>query len=163
MRTLNILVSLPPRMRANHCVLHLIMKICMWFEIAKHSQFTIIGTNTTESEAKLYIHIQLYFHSHLAPVSSCFQLQVLEETGYNITSLLDPNIYLETSIGEQFVRLYIIPGVPTSTQFVPRTKGEIKQVKWFPVNQLPAHKNDRTFSKTNGSTNMFYMVMPFVK
>ncbi|KAK3879651.1 hypothetical protein Pcinc_015804 [Petrolisthes cinctipes] len=94
---------------------------------------------------------------------NCAIREVLEETGYDITSLLDPNLYLETSIGEQFVRLYIIPGVPTNTQFVPRTKGEIKQVKWFQINQLPAHKNDRTFSKANGSTNMFYMVMPFVK
>lgn len=90
-------------------------------------------------------------------------LQVLEETGYDISPLIDPNVFLETSIGEQYVRLYIIPGVPTTTEFVPRTKGEIKQLKWFPINQLPSHKNDRSFNKVNGSTNMFYMVMPFVK
>ena len=90
-------------------------------------------------------------------------LQVLEETGYDISPLIDPNVFLETSIGEQYVRLYIIPGVPTNIDFVPRTKGEIKQLKWFSINQLPSHKNDRSFNKVNGSTNMFYMVMPFVK
>ncbi|XP_064108329.1 m7GpppN-mRNA hydrolase-like [Macrobrachium nipponense] len=89
--------------------------------------------------------------------------QVLEETGYDISSVIDPNVFLETSIGEQRVRLYIITGVPMDTEFVPRTKGEIKQLKWFPINQLPSHKNDRYFNKVNGSANMFYMVMPFVK
>ncbi|KAG7156516.1 m7GpppN-mRNA hydrolase-like [Homarus americanus] len=93
----------------------------------------------------------------------CAIREVLEETGYDISPLIDPVVYLETSIGEQFVRLYIIPGVSTATEFVPRTKGEIKQLKWFPINQLPSHKNDRNFNKLNGSTNMFYMVMPFVK
>ncbi|XP_076066683.1 decapping mRNA 2 [Oratosquilla oratoria] len=93
----------------------------------------------------------------------CAIREVLEETGFDISSIIDPNIYLETTIGEQFVRLYIIPGVPTHTQFCPRTKGEIKQLKWFPIHQLPAHKNDRNFRKLYGSANMFYMVMPFVK
>lgn len=93
----------------------------------------------------------------------CAIREVLEETGYDISPLIDPSIYLETSIGEQYVRLYIIPGVSTSTEFVPRTKGEIKHLKWFHINQLPSHKNDRNFNKINGSTNMFYMVMPFVK
>ncbi|XP_045612052.1 m7GpppN-mRNA hydrolase [Procambarus clarkii] len=94
---------------------------------------------------------------------NCAIREVLEETGYDISPLIDPSGYLETSIGEQFVRLYIIPGVSTTTEFVPRTKGEIKQLKWFPISQLPSHKNDRNFNKVNGSTNMFYMVMPFVK
>ncbi|KAG0728493.1 m7GpppN-mRNA hydrolase [Chionoecetes opilio] len=93
----------------------------------------------------------------------CAIREVLEETGYDISSQIDPNVFLETSIGEQYVRLYIIPGVPTTHDFVPRTKGEIKQLKWFTIGQLPSHKNDRNFNKVNGSTNMFYMVMPFVK
>ncbi|KAK8396039.1 hypothetical protein O3P69_005255 [Scylla paramamosain] len=93
----------------------------------------------------------------------CAIREVLEETGYDISPLIDPNVFLETSIGEQYVRLYIIPGVPTNIDFVPRTKGEIKQLKWFSIGQLPSHKNDRSFNKVNGSTNMFYMVMPFVK
>ncbi|XP_047501502.1 m7GpppN-mRNA hydrolase-like isoform X1 [Penaeus chinensis] len=93
----------------------------------------------------------------------CAIREVLEETGYDISHLIDENVFLETSIGEQFVRLYIIPGVPMETEFVPRTKGEIKQLKWFPIHQLPVHKYDRNFNKLNGSTNTFYMVMPFVK
>lgn len=94
---------------------------------------------------------------------NCAIREVLEETGYDISKLIDPNVYLETSIGEQSVRLYIITGVPMDTSFIPRTKGEIKQLKWFPIHQLPSHKNDRNFNRVNGSTNMFYMVMPFVK
>ncbi|KAB7498667.1 m7GpppN-mRNA hydrolase [Armadillidium nasatum] len=88
---------------------------------------------------------------------------VLEETGYDISSQINKDIYLETTIGEQKVRLYIIPGVSMTTEFVPRTKGEIKELKWFPIHQLPTHKNDRNYSKSGGPTNMFYMVMPFVK
>ncbi|KAK7070145.1 mRNA-decapping enzyme subunit 2 [Halocaridina rubra] len=95
---------------------------------------------------------------------NCAIREVLEETGFDISNMIDPNIYLEMSIGEQRVRLYIITGVPMNTEFIPRTRGEIKQLKWFHISQLPSHKNDRNFNnKTKGSTNMFYMVMPFVK
>ncbi|KAL7632816.1 UNVERIFIED_CONTAM: hypothetical protein RMT77_016882 [Armadillidium vulgare] len=93
----------------------------------------------------------------------CAIREVLEETGYDISSQINKDIYLETTIGEQKVRLYIIPGVSMTTDFVPRTKGEIKELKWFPIHQLPTHKNDRNYSKSGGPTNMFYMVMPFVK
>ncbi|CAL4101019.1 unnamed protein product, partial [Meganyctiphanes norvegica] len=93
----------------------------------------------------------------------CAIREVLEETGFDIAPLIDPSQYLETVIGEQYVRLYIIPGVPTNTEFCPKTKGEIKQLKWFQIHQLPQHKNDRNFSSQYGSTNMYYMVMPFVK
>ena len=90
-------------------------------------------------------------------------LQVLEETGFDISPFINPDEYLENVVGEQKICLYIIPGIPTSTEFVPKTKNEIKELKWFPIHQLPTHKYDRTYKKTKGPNNMFFMVMPFVK
>ncbi|KAB7502945.1 m7GpppN-mRNA hydrolase [Armadillidium nasatum] len=93
----------------------------------------------------------------------CAIREVLEETGYDISSQINKDIYFEKTFGEQKVRLYIIPGVSMTTEFIPRTKGEIKELKWFPIHQLPTHKNDRNYSKSGGPTNKYYMVMPFVK
>lgn len=52
-------------------------------------------------------------------------MQVLEETGFDVSELLNEDHYIERMFGEQRIRLYIIPGVTTDTFFAPRTKKEI--------------------------------------
>lgn len=51
--------------------------------------------------------------------------QVLEETGFDIGPLLKKSDYIELTMREQRIRLYIIQGVPEDTQFTPRTRKEI--------------------------------------
>lgn len=51
--------------------------------------------------------------------------QVLEETGFDVTKLLNKDEYIEAVFGQQRVRLYIIAGVREDTAFAPLTKKEI--------------------------------------
>lgn len=52
-------------------------------------------------------------------------MQVLEETGFDVTMLLNKDEYIEQTFGQQRVRLYIIAGVKDDTAFAPLTKKEI--------------------------------------
>jgi len=56
--------------------------------------------------------------------------KVLEETGFDISELVNHEEYLECRINEQMCRLYIVPGVPIDTKFQAKTRNEIK-VKWY--------------------------------
>ncbi|KAI9017881.1 Dcp2, box A domain-containing protein [Phycomyces nitens] len=55
----------------------------------------------------------------------CAIREVLEETGYDIEPLLKRQDYIELTMREQRIRLYLIVGVPEDTDFVPRTRKEI--------------------------------------
>lgn len=50
---------------------------------------------------------------------------MLEETGFDITPYLDPENYVEITLREQRIRLYIICGVAEESEFIPRTRKEI--------------------------------------
>jgi len=51
--------------------------------------------------------------------------QVLEETGFDVSNLLNKDKYIEKIFGQQRVRLYVIAGVKDDTAFAPLTKKEI--------------------------------------
>lgn len=94
----------------------------------------------------------------------CAIREVLEETGFDISDRIDPNMYLESVINEQLVRLYVIPGISKETKFQPKTRYEIKACEWFPIADLPTSKKDHTPKVKMGvSPNAFFMVLPFVK
>ncbi|KAF8425154.1 hypothetical protein EV426DRAFT_708778 [Tirmania nivea] len=91
----------------------------------------------------------------------CAVREVLEETGYDASELINLEWYIEQSIRNQNIRLYIVPGVSLDTQFAPRTRNEIGTIQWHNLSDLP------TFSKkkTNGEApkmGKFYMVAPFL-
>lgn len=52
-------------------------------------------------------------------------MQVLEETGFDFSKLLNKEEYIEMIFGQQRVRLYIVTGVKEDTAFAPLTKKEI--------------------------------------
>lgn len=60
----------------------------------------------------------------------CAVREVLEETGFDISHLISVKEFLETTVNDQLTRLYIIPGVPHETKFIPRTRNEIRALQW---------------------------------
>lgn len=58
-------------------------------------------------------------------------MQVLEETGFDFSKLLNKEEYIEMIFGQQRVRLYIVTGVKEDTAFAPLTKKEIS-VCYYP-------------------------------
>ena len=96
--------------------------------------------------------------------AKCAQREVLEETGFDITSRIVDDQYLQININEQTIRLYIVTDVSKKTEFAPRTRREIKEVRWFPIDDLPVHRKDTRSKQSLGfSPNAFFMVIPFVK
>lgn len=96
--------------------------------------------------------------------TNCAIREVVEETGFDISNLIDPNDFIESIVSDQFTRLYIIQNVPKTTVFQPQTRNEIKSCEWFPIEFLPTTRHD-TVSKTNLglNSNSFFMITPFVK
>ncbi|XP_063230149.1 m7GpppN-mRNA hydrolase isoform X2 [Bacillus rossius redtenbacheri] len=94
----------------------------------------------------------------------CAIREVLEETGFDISRLIDKNDFIEAVVNEQTVRLYVVTGINTETKFQPRTRNEIKNVEWFPIADLPSNKKDITSRVKMGvGPNAFFMVLPFIK
>ena len=67
------------------------------------------------------------------PPHVCAVREVDEETGYDISQLINPKDYLQQVINDQTSWLYLIHGVPDDTKFAPKTKKEIRDIKWFPI------------------------------
>ncbi|XP_030372380.1 mRNA-decapping enzyme subunit 2 [Scaptodrosophila lebanonensis] len=94
----------------------------------------------------------------------CATREVYEETGYDITDIIDANDYIEAFINYQYTRLYIVRNIPLNTQFAPRTRNEIKCCDWFRIDALPIKKNDAiSQAKLGKNANSFFMIIPFVK
>ncbi|XP_013858243.1 m7GpppN-mRNA hydrolase isoform X1 [Austrofundulus limnaeus] len=94
----------------------------------------------------------------------CAVREVLEETGFDIKNRICKDMYIEQKITDQLVRLYIIPGVSKDTKFNPKTRKEIRNIEWFPVEKLPCHRNDMTpKSKLGLAPNRFFMAIPFMR
>jgi len=91
---------------------------------------------------------------------TCAIREVLEETGFDVSKLLNKDEYIEMIFGQQRVRLYIVAGVKDDTAFAPLTKKEISEIAWHRLDELlPA--NDDVISR--GITGLkLYMVAPFL-
>lgn len=113
------------------------------------------------NKSAVYLNVYLELYNKLY----CLLLfQVLEETGFDISKLINKNDYIEAIIHDQIVRLYIIGHISRDTKFQPRTRNEIKACEWFPLADLPSNKKDMTPKMKMGvSPNAFFMVLPFVK
>lgn len=94
----------------------------------------------------------------------CAVREVMEETGFDIKNRICKDMYIEQKITDQLVRLYIIPGVSKNTKFNPKTRKEIRNIEWFPIEKLPCHRNDMTpKSKLGLAPNRFFMAIPFIR
>ena len=94
----------------------------------------------------------------------CATREVLEETGFDVTGRMSQNVYIESKLplSGRLFRYYLVPGVSRNTRFKPRTRNEIRDVRWFPVEQLPSCQSDIRTTKLGGR-NRFSMVSPFIQ
>lgn len=86
-------------------------------------------------------------------------LQVLEETGYDVGPLLKKPDFIELTMREQRIRLYIIQGVPEDTQFIPRTRKEIS-VSHFQQTDVCFIADIGKYSKFHG---LSWMICPLTR
>lgn len=101
----------------------------------------------------------------------CAIREVYEETGFDIREAGlakdDKDMkYIEVSMREQHMKLYVFRGVPVDTHFEPRTRKEISKIDWYKLSDLPTLKRNKQKPQENGEEqlkdNMFYMVAPFL-
>lgn len=102
----------------------------------------------------------------------CAVREVYEETGYDIREAglvpSDGNVkYIEITMREQHMRLYVFRDVPMDTHFEPRTRKEISRIEWWRLSELPAfRKKGQSHVQDDGeaaiNANKFYMVAPFL-
>ncbi|KAG6040457.1 hypothetical protein E4U41_000497 [Claviceps citrina] len=100
----------------------------------------------------------------------CAVREVYEETGLDLRAAgLVPTEkkpkYIEISMREQQLRLYVFRDIPMDTKFQPRTRKEISKIEWYKLSELPAYRKKGAQSQNESSgpaVNKFYMVAPFL-
>ncbi|KAF1814928.1 hypothetical protein P152DRAFT_480049 [Eremomyces bilateralis CBS 781.70] len=113
----------------------------------------------------------------------CAIREVYEETGFDVhkAGLAKPESqmkFIEVSMREQHMRLYVFRGVKMDTHFEPRTRKEISKIDWYKISELPTIKRQKHMPPPNTQaaqvaqqivaqedmvkSNMFYMVAPFL-
>ncbi|KAL4930842.1 decapping enzyme complex catalytic subunit DCP2 [Aspergillus undulatus] len=99
----------------------------------------------------------------------CAIREVYEETGYDVreAGLVpdDENVkFIEITMREQHMRLYVFRGVPQDAYFEPRTRKEISKIEWWNLSDLPTLKKGKQFDQGQAAANAnkFYMVAPFL-
>lgn len=100
----------------------------------------------------------------------CAVREVYEETGFDINAAglvkeAKDMKYIEVTMREQHMRLYVFRGVPMNTHFEPRTRKEISKIEWYKLDDLPTLKKNRQqegMGESLANANKFYMVAPFL-
>lgn len=101
----------------------------------------------------------------------CAVREVYEETGFDIKQAglvpRDDEVkYIQISMREQQIRLYVFRNIPTDTVFEPKTRKEISKVEWYKLSELPAFRkkgsNSHDDAAAASNANKFYMVAPFL-
>ncbi|CAK9136117.1 unnamed protein product [Ilex paraguariensis] len=90
----------------------------------------------------------------------CAIREVLEETGFDVSKLLDKEEYIKMIFGQQRARLYIVAGVKDDTAFAPLTKKEISEIAWQRLDDLQPASDDVISCGMTGLK--LYMVAPFL-
>lgn len=99
----------------------------------------------------------------------CAIREVYEETGFDVREAdlvkNDDDVkYIEITMREQHMRLYVFRGVLRDTYFEPRTRKEISKIEWYKLSELPTLKKNKQHDEglAVANANKFYMVAPFL-
>ena len=107
------------------------------------------------------------------PDIDCAIREVWEETGFDVrkaglVTKDEDASFIEMSIRDQHLRLYIFRDVPMETHFEPRTRKEIGKIEWYKLSELPTQKKGKNRQQDGppadlaNHANRFYMVAPFI-
>ena len=101
----------------------------------------------------------------------CAIREVYEETGFDIRAagIVNNDVdvkFIEVTMREQHMKLFIFTHIPMNTEFEPRTRKEISKIQWYKLSDLPTLKKVKQQQVAEGQdlgkTNKFYMVAPFL-
>ncbi|KAM0722418.1 hypothetical protein Q7P37_001859 [Cladosporium fusiforme] len=98
----------------------------------------------------------------------CTVREVWEETGFDIRAagLVPENDrdvkYIDITMREQHMRMFVFRDVPLDTFFEPKTRKEISKIQWYNLRDLPGFAKRSKNDGESGNTNKFYMVAPFM-
>ncbi|KAL3464166.1 hypothetical protein BJX64DRAFT_275914 [Aspergillus heterothallicus] len=99
----------------------------------------------------------------------CAIREVYEETGYDVREAglvkgEEDVKFIEITMREQHMRLYVFRGVPQDAYFEPRTRKEISKIEWWRLSDLPTLKKSKQYDEGQAAANAnkFYMVAPFL-
>jgi 8-oxo-dGTP pyrophosphatase MutT (NUDIX family) len=93
----------------------------------------------------------------------CGVREVEEETGYNCGEHVDPHDYIELSIRQQSIRLYIATNVPENINFETQTRKEIGDIQWIPLAGLKNGSVDMPGKKQKNVDDSFFTGGPFLQ
>ena len=101
----------------------------------------------------------------------CALREVWEETGFDIRAagLVPENEdevkFIDVTMREQHIRLFVFRGVSEDTHFETQTRKEISKIQWYHIKDLPGFKKHKSGQPPSGdaaNANKFYMVAPFL-
>ncbi|KAI9672003.1 MAG: mRNA-decapping enzyme subunit 2 [Trizodia sp. TS-e1964] len=101
----------------------------------------------------------------------CAIREVYEETGFDIRAaglvLSETDMkFIDVTMREQSMRLYVFRGIPLDTHFEPKTRKEISKIEWSRLSELPTYRKNRAQPQDPATpaanANRFYMVAPFL-
>ncbi|KAI9671432.1 MAG: mRNA-decapping enzyme subunit 2 [Alyxoria varia] len=102
----------------------------------------------------------------------CAVREAYEETGYDLKAaglVRDESMmkYIEVSMREQHMKLFVFRGVPMSTHFEARTRKEIGKIQWYKLSSLPGYQKKKNGKPIHHgeevlNANKLYMVAPFL-
>eukprot|EP00842_Homolaphlyctis_polyrhiza_P003023 jgi/Hompol1/3721/HPOL_003336-RA len=97
---------------------------------------------------------------------SCALREVYEEIGFDASPNIRSNEYIERTISEQKIRLYIIAGIPETTVFTTQTRKEIGDIRWFDLRSIPGYSSADSDGPQKAITSgtkkqKFFMVTAF--
>lgn len=85
----------------------------------------------------------------------CAIREVKEEVGFDISGSVDEKLFVSRNHKQQITKLFIVSGVPESTQFATQTKGEVDSIKWIRLDALA--------SSSHGSPRKSQLLHSFLK
>jgi len=98
----------------------------------------------------------------------CAVRETLEEIGFDCSSYVSVNTdHLDSRYGESTTRLYLVENVDMKTaEFFPATRNEIRDIKWFLIDELPDENKDDDNSRVCEDLRLthsnFFISIPFI-